>query len=109
MKVKIQNPLCLDTVDFKLCLLNLFFSNPVIISAVNCYSLKLASKIMTILTGVKILAVIFIVLVGVVFMIKRRSFPESFSHPFDTVPGLETNVSSFTLSLYSVLWAYNGW
>ena len=76
---------------------------------INCYSLKLASRVMTVFTFVKILTFVFIVVVGVAFMIKRRSFPESFEHPFRTVPGLTLSTPSFALSLYGVLWAYTGW
>lgn len=79
----------------------------VILAITNCYSLKLASKLMSILTTSKILVVLFIVIVGVIFMIKQETFPESFTHPF--LPARETNVPSITLSLYGVLFAYNGW
>ena len=71
--------------------------------------LKLASRVMTAFTVVKLLTFVFIVVVGVVFMIKRRSFPESFEHPFRTVPGLSLSVPSFASSLYGVFWAYTGW
>ena len=87
----------------------LFCFFTVTLAMINCYSLKLASRVMTVFTVVKILTFVFIVVVGVVFMIKRQSFPESFEHPFRTVPGLSLSVPSFASSLYGVLWAYTGW
>jgi L-type amino acid transporter 9 len=78
------------------------------LALVNCYSVKLASKMMVVFTTLKVLAVVFIAVVGIIFMI-IRGVPENFKHPFDTVPGLEPNVVSAALSLYGVLWAYSGW
>ncbi len=81
----------------------------VIITLLNCYSLKLASKVTTVFSVTKLLAVCFIVAVGVIFMVKRQTFPVTFTHPFDVLPGQEPTVSSVGLSLYNVLWAYSGW
>ena len=88
--------------------MQLFHFPLVTLGLMNCYSLKLAARVMNVFTGLKILAVVFIALVGIIFMI-RRGVPENFKHPFATVPGLEPDVSSITLSLYGVLWAYSGW
>ena len=86
-----------------------------ILAIINCYSLKLAAKVMSVLTLIKLLAAAFIVLVGLVFMVKRQTFPDSFKHPFqgieiDESSGQEpVTVITVTLSLYNVLWAYDGW
>lgn len=71
--------------------------------------MKLAAKVMSVFTVTKLLAVVFIILIGVIFMIKRQTFPDTFKHPFHTLEGQEPSVSSVGLSLYSVLWAYDGW
>ena len=76
---------------------------------VNCYSFKLASKVMTMITFLKIASIGFVALVGPVVMATRGLFPDSFQHPFQTIPGLEPNVTSIAASLYSVLWAYDNW
>ena len=80
-----------------------------IITFLNCYSLKLASKVTSAFTVTKLLAVAFIATVGVIFIARERTFPESFTNPFEFLPGQEPTVSTVGLSLYNVLWAYNGW
>ena len=71
--------------------------------------MKLASRLMSVLLVTKILAIVFVVLVGIVFMIKRETFPISFTHPFTVVSGHATDVTSISLSFYGVVWAYDGW
>ena len=61
------------------------------------------------LSVTKLLVVLFIVLLGVSFMIKNRMFPDSFKHPFEPLDDKEPSVPSVALSLYSVSWAYTGW
>ena len=83
-----------------------------ILAIINCYSLKLAAKVMSVFTVTKVLAVVFVALVGLVVMVKRQTFPDSFKHPFqiDESSGQEpVSVITVTLSLYNVLFAYNGW
>ena len=86
-----------------------------ILAIINCYSLKLAAKVMSVLTVTKVLAVVFVALVGLVVIVKRQTFPDSFKHPFqgieiDESSGQEpVSVITVTLSLYNVLFAYNGW
>ena len=76
----------------------------------NCYSVKLSSKLMSILTVSKVFAVLFIVVLGIAFIIKRGTFPDSFVDPFGVkLPGHEPSFSQFSLSLYGIVWAYNGW
>jgi len=81
----------------------------VILALMNCYSLRLASTVMSLLSVTKVFAVFFIIVVGIISMIRIRTFPSSFTHPFQTVPEHKTDVSSIGLSLYNVLWAYDGW
>ncbi len=86
-----------------------FIFSVVILAFINCYSLKLASKVMSVFSVTKVLAILFIVAVGLIFIIKKQTFPSSFTNPFEILPGQEPSVSSIGLSLYSVLWAYDGW
>ena len=64
---------------------------------------------MSVFSVTKVLAIVFIVAVGLVFITEERTFPSSFTNPFQVLPGQEPSVSSIGLSLYSVLWAYDGW
>ena len=87
----------------------LFFYSVVILALINSYSLKFASKVMSVFSMAKILAILFIVVVGVIFMIKEQAFPHTFTNPFETLPEQQPTVSSVGLSFYNVLWAYEGW
>ena len=79
----------------------------VILVLINCYSVKLSARVMSVLSVTKLLAVAFIVVVGVIFMITRKGdFPDGFTHPFS---GKQPSVFGVGQSLYSVLFAYNGW
>ena len=64
---------------------------------------------MSVFSVTKVLAIFFVVIVGIVFMLKEQTFPNGFTNPFDVLPGQEPNIASIGLSLYSVLWAYDGW
>ena len=64
---------------------------------------------MSLFMVIKLLAILFIVLLGVGFMIKDRTFPDSFKHPFEPLDGKEPSVPTVALSLYGVLFAYDGW
>lgn len=85
------------------------FLYAVMLAMVNCYSLKLATKMMSLLSVAKMFALLFIVIIGVIFILVRSTFPHSFTHPFDVLSGQEPSVPSISLSIYSVMFAYNGW
>ena len=81
----------------------------VTLALVNCFGLKFAARMMSVLTICKILTMVFIVALGVVVLIQRRTIPENFQHPFENLRGEPPSVFSVALSFYSVLFAYDGW
>ena len=87
----------------------LFPTRAVILVLVNCYSVKLTARVTVVFSGLKILAIAFIVAVGIVTAIINRSYPSELSHPFQPLEGHEPTPSSVALALYSVMWAYDGW
>lgn len=60
-------------------------------------------------SGLKLLAVAFIVAVGVITVSVRQSVPERLHHPFQPLECHEPSVTSVALALYGVLWAYDAW
>ena len=82
----------------------------VLLGVINCRGLSLAAKLMSLLLVTKILIVLFVIILGVAYMIRVQTFPESFTHPFEvSLPGHKLSLSLISLSLYSVVWAYDGW
>ena len=81
----------------------------VILVLINSYSVKLTARVTTILSGLKLLAIVFIVAVAIVTVIIRQCFPEEIHRPFQAVKGHEPSSSSVALALYGVMWAYDGW
>ena len=76
---------------------------------VNCYSVRLTAYVSVVFSGLKVLAIIFIVGVGIVTVIGRKSFPEGLLQPFEPLEGHEPSTASVAIALYGVLWAYDGW
>ena len=64
---------------------------------------------MSFFSVIKVVAIVLLVVAGVVFIIRERTLPATFTNPFRVLPGQEPSISSIGLSLYSVLWAYEGW
>ena len=81
----------------------------VILVLVNCYSVKLTARVTVIFSGLKILAIAFIVVVGVITAIVHRCYPDELRQPFQPLEGHEPTASSVALALYGVMWAYDGW
>ena len=53
----------------------------------------LAAKLMSLLLVTKILIVLFVIILGVAYMIRVQTFPESFTHPFEvSLPGHKTEL-----------------
>jgi L-type amino acid transporter 9 len=68
------------------------------------------AKINTFVTLLKILAIIFIVTVGLVAISRRGHFTDDIQHPFrGSSVTSAADVGGLALALYSVLWAYSGW
>lgn len=75
-----------------------------ILSAVNIYSSKLASRIQIIFTVAKLVALAIIIIGGIV-----RLFQGHTEHLATGFQGSETNPGKIAVGLYSGMWAYDGW
>ncbi|KRY32790.1 Y+L amino acid transporter 1, partial [Trichinella spiralis] len=75
-----------------------------IITLINCYSVRWATFIQDILTYAKIIALVLIIVTGLVMAFLTSS--GSFDNIFD---GTSTDAGEISLALYSGLFAYNGW
>ena len=77
-----------------------------LLAMINCYSVKVSAKMMTVLTFLKLLACAFVIALGVYHLIQTGCFPEDSRHPFQ---GSTTSPVNWALALYGVMWAGNGW
>lgn len=59
--------------------------------------------------ALKLVAVAFIVVVGVITVVVRHSVPERLHQPFQPLDDHEPSITSIAVALYGVLWAYDGW
>ena len=83
--------------------------SPVILVLVNIYGMKLTVRVAMVFSTLKLLAIVFIIVVGIVTVIIRQCVPERLHHPFQPLEGHEPSVPSVALALYGVLWAYDAW
>ncbi|KAM9423921.1 large neutral amino acids transporter small subunit 1-like isoform 1-T1 [Salvelinus alpinus] len=77
-----------------------------LLTAVNCWSVKAATWVQDVFTAAKLLALVLIILLGFVQIGRggtERLWPEN------AFEGTRTDVGSFGLALYSGLFAYGGW
>ncbi|XP_071256262.1 large neutral amino acids transporter small subunit 1-like [Salvelinus alpinus] len=77
-----------------------------LLTAVNCWSVKAATWVQNVFTAAKLLALVLIILLGFVQIGRggtERLWPEN------AFEGTRTDVGSFGLALYSGLFAYGGW
>ncbi|KAL4625007.1 cystine/glutamate transporter-like [Arapaima gigas] len=72
--------------------------------AVNCWSVKLASRTQITLTFIKIFALVLIIVPGV--MALTRGQTQNFQNPFDSS---SSTLDKLPLAFYSGLYAYSGW
>ena len=78
----------------------------VVVTALNCYSVKLLGRVVTVFTTAKLLACAFIVVVGFGRVFSQGHLPPAFHHPFE---GTTHSISSVAIALFGVLWAFDGW
>ncbi|CAL4110160.1 unnamed protein product [Meganyctiphanes norvegica] len=76
----------------------------VVITFINCYSVKLATKVQNIFTAAKLLAIMIIVIGGVVKLIQGNT--QYLDNGFE---GSTDNFGNIATAFYSGLWAYDGW
>ena len=81
----------------------------VILMLVNMYSMKATARVTMIFSGLKLVAIVFIVAVGIITPIATHCVPEELRNPFFPLDGHEPTASSVALALYGVMWAYDGW
>ncbi|XP_059209431.1 b(0,+)-type amino acid transporter 1-like [Centropristis striata] len=76
----------------------------VVLSVVNCMSVRLATTIQVLSMVVKLLAMAVIILGGVVKLFQGHT--ENFNNSFE---GTNVDVSSIGIAFYQGLWSYDGW
>jgi amino acid transporter len=81
----------------------------VVLVLVNCYSVRLTAYVSVVFSGLKVMAIVFIIGVGIITVMIRKSFPDQLHRPFEPMEGHEPSTASIALALYGVLWAYDGW
>ena len=81
----------------------------VILILVNIYGIKHIVRLSVLFSGLKLMAIVFIVAVGTITVAVRQYVPERIQEPFKPLEGHEPSVYSVALALYGVLWAYDAW
>lgn len=78
-----------------------------LLTAINCISVKLSTKVQDIFTFAKMFALLLIIATGIYFIIKGDSVNrQSFQNIFE---GTNTNMGEISLAFYSGLFTYQGW
>ncbi|KAK7176313.1 hypothetical protein R3I93_000537 [Phoxinus phoxinus] len=76
----------------------------VIITLINCLSVKLASRVQNFFTAAKLLIIVVIVVSGIVLLAQGNT--QNLRDPF---AGGTTSFGAIGLAFYNGLWAYDGW
>ena len=80
-----------------------------LLAIINCYSVKLVVRLMTVLSILKLFSIGFIVILGLITVARKGNVSEDIHQPFETLEDHQLSPSSLALALYSVMWAYDGW
>lgn len=75
-----------------------------VLTVINCYNVKLVTKVTDIFTGTKIFALLIIVAAGLWYLCAGNT--ENWSEP---MRGSQTSPGSIALAFYSGLFSYSGW
>ncbi|CAG8548374.1 8439_t:CDS:2 [Funneliformis caledonium] len=78
----------------------------IIISFINAYSVRLATRTQDIFTALKLITLAVIAVIGFV-VLGKGGFTNNFEG--DVFEGSSTRTSDYALAFYSGLWAYDGW
>ncbi|XP_072277461.1 large neutral amino acids transporter small subunit 1 [Pyxicephalus adspersus] len=77
-----------------------------LLTAINCYSVKAATRVQDAFAAAKLLALCLIILLGFIQLGRGDVTSLSLEHSFDNT---STDVGKWVLALYSGLFAYGGW
>ena len=72
-------------------------------------SVKFTARVITVLSALKVIALVFVTLVGISHVLINGCFPSDVQYPFQPKEGFEPTVSSIAIALYGVTFAYDGW
>lgn len=75
-----------------------------LLTAINCYNVKWATRVQDVFTGTKIFALIIIIATGLYYF--SNNDVETFSQP---MKGTNTGPWYLALAVYSGLFSYSGW
>lgn len=78
----------------------------ILITFVNCASVKAASNVQVFFTAAKLLALAMIIMIGFVEMGKGNT---EYLDPKQSFKGSSSNVFAYGIAFYQGLWAYDGW
>ena len=90
------------------------------LAILNCFNVKLVSRVMTVLSFAKLIAIAFIVILGLwqlivggdYFPFVLKSFfalPDHINNFTQSFSCTSTNPGDIALAFYALLWSYNGW
>ena len=71
--------------------------------------MKLAARVMTLFSVLKVVALVFIVVVGIIVVIIRGGLPADLRDPFKPLDGHTPDIPSIATALYGVTFAYDAW
>jgi len=71
---------------------------------INCFSVKLATRVQNVFAAIKIVSLVIIILGGFVMMAMGHT--ETLATGFE---GTNTNIGQIAIGLYNGMWAYDGW
>ncbi len=77
-------------------------------TAVNLISVQLTARVATVLSALKVIALLFVALVGI-HHIAISGVTEQFHSPFTPYEGHTPSPSSIALAMYGVTFAFDGW
>ncbi|ESO89422.1 hypothetical protein LOTGIDRAFT_179020 [Lottia gigantea] len=75
-----------------------------LLTAINSFNVKWATKVQVIITGSKLIAILIVIVIGLVWIANGHT--ENFNNSFD---GSDYRAGSIAIAFYSGFWAFGGW